>query len=245
MDEIFDQSARAGWSMSGKPNKPRIPALVRHEVENKELRNQAEEDSRMSYRGYEKSKLHSSRKAARKMQREQKKRHKQEHQHNRTASAEKLRKIEEENRILKLKLEKQNRNMGGSQKKETIHDQEPKQKKQKRDEEDVQSKPKRLKVLQFNKDYSPDNSKPVAKNADSIKDQERLEALRRGIEEDERLIQELQGKLGQGWRKELEEDVSNRHACPFPVLTAAPAGARRLFRLARQSRGRLGSGRLR
>lgn len=92
---------------TGKPNKPRIPAAVRHEVEKKEREHDAEDDrrqakvkgkrgkevlagrgggkevsglkdevddSRLQYRGFDKSKLNNNRKKLRKEQRDGKKR---------------------------------------------------------------------------------------------------------------------------------------------------------------------------
>lgn len=210
--------------MSGKPNKPRIPALVRHEVEGKEQKNQVQDDARMSYRGYEKSKLHSSRKIQRKMLREQKKRHKQEHQMQRSSAADKLKKLEEENRLLKQKLAAQKKNPSQKESKpspkstasrnstEKSTENQSKKPKGPRDHEVSEPKPKRLKVLQFSKDFSADVSKAGPDNSSFVREQERLEAMKRANEEDEKLIQELQGKLGGGWRKELEEEV-----CPRPV----------------------------
>jgi hypothetical protein len=77
----------------GKPNKPRIPAAVRHEVEEQDEKGKAsqtdkhggkkqarpglpddEDDKRLLYRGFEKSKLHKSRKMERKEKRQDKKR---------------------------------------------------------------------------------------------------------------------------------------------------------------------------
>jgi hypothetical protein len=205
--------------MNGKPNKPRIPAVVRHELEDKEHRasSDPQDDSRLSYRGFEKSKLHSSRKAARKMQREQKKHQKQEHQQKRSSSADKLKHLEEENRLLKQQLsekkKKQQPKLKGNPAESQNKNIQQRTEKTKQVRDTPEPKPKRLKVLQFSKDAPAHRAQPAQSKADvaaeeKIKDQERLEALQRGMDEDERLIQELQGKLGQGWKKELEEEVS-------------------------------------
>jgi hypothetical protein len=218
--------------MNGKPNKPRIPAVVRHELENKEQKSNGDpqDDSRLSYRGFEKSKLHSSRKAARKMQREQKKHQKQTHQQSRGSAAEKLKSLEEENRLLKLQLgEKKKKQQPKPQGPAASHkkniQQRPEQIKQVRNTPEPPKK--RLKVLQFSKEYPADRPLPAQRKADlaaddKVKEQERLEALKRGIEEDERLIQELQGKLGQGWKKELEEEVRPlQDEAPKPISRRA------------------------
>ncbi len=186
------------------------------------------------------------------MAREQKKHHKQEHQQKRSSAAEKLKFLEEENRLLKQKL---NQNKKKQQPKPQAGSApSPKKNLQQRTEKTKQvrdtpePKPKRLKVLQFSKDAPAHRVQPAQRKADTaaedkIKDQERLEALQRGIEEDERLIQELQGKLGSGWKKELEEEVSldaahniGGKSCAESLTMRGFPGAGGLLRLAGTSR---------
>ena len=116
-----------------KANRPRMPALVKREMNNEE--GDDEDTSRMNYKGFDKAKLQSSRKAARKEKRMAKKQNKQQHQQTHAAEVQKLRRLKEENERLRKQLlnQSQGNKQQQQQQEEEQNKNKNKKKKKKRD----------------------------------------------------------------------------------------------------------------